>query len=44
MLPNDSLFSLTHALHPATPIRIVHFFLAFMVKSEFCVTKQRWQK
>jgi len=41
MLRNNSLFRLTHASHTAKPARIVHFFLAFLVKLEICVTKQR---
>jgi hypothetical protein len=41
MLRNNSLFPLAHTSHNSKPARIVHFFLALMVKLEICVTKQR---
>ena len=41
MLRNNSLFPLANTFHTAKSARIVHFFLALMVKLEICVTKQR---
>jgi hypothetical protein len=41
MFHSNDLVSRNHASHPATLARIIHFFLAFMVKSEIRVTKQR---
>ena len=43
MLRIHSLFPLTHASNSASLARNVPFFIALMVKLEFCVTKQRWQ-
>ena len=40
MLRNNSLFPLTHVPNSATPTRIIHFFIALMVKWEICVNKQ----
>jgi hypothetical protein len=44
MFHSNDLVSRNHASHPATLARIIHFFLAFMVKSEIRVTKQRSPK